>query len=66
MNSIISTVIYNVMENEYKKAENENENNVNENNYITPIDLILNTDVSRKVITTNILILMNRLLLRPK
>ena len=57
MNSFKASVKYNGMEEADKKTEKEKKDNVNEPNYIIPNDLIINTHVSHKDITTNLLIL---------
>ena len=55
-NSIKESVKYTGIEETNKKEKNENIYNVNETNYIQK-DLIINTPISRKNITTNLLIL---------
>jgi len=56
-NSIKEAVKYDGIEETNKKEKNENIYNVNETNYIIQKDLIINTPISRKNITTNLLIL---------
>jgi len=56
-NSIIEAVKYDGIEETNKKEKNENIYNVNETNCIIQKDLIINTPISRKNITTNLLIL---------
>jgi len=56
-NSITEAVKCNRIEETNKKEKNENIYNVNETNYIIQKDLIINTPISRKNITTNLLIL---------
>jgi len=56
-NSIKEAVKYDGIEETNKKEKNENIYNVNETNCIIQKDLIINTPISRKNITTNLLIL---------